>query len=484
MSSTLLRATVLAAALVGSLVAQVGSRNNASLLGRFAPPGFDFIDIWGYVSPTGGEYAILGASSGTFIVDCTDPRNPVQRAFFPGADTPYRDARSYRNYVYVVSGGDPGMQIIDMSDPDQPVLVQTWGTNLWGDCHNVSIDKQTGILYACGTPVGTPIVDLSIDPANPTLVGYGPWNYTHDLQVQDGLAHVSEITTDTYVLSDVAQLPTVYPVGSVFIDACHNAWPTRDNRYVLTSTEALGADPPGSMEPIPGGGLTVLDISDPFQPTPIAEWRLPGSGISIHNVYALDRVCHISYYSEGYRALDLTDPANPVVLAHYDTSPLTGGLTGAWGCYPFQPSGVIYISDQQQGLHILQTPTSARIYGESTPGTKEAPPQLRAFGAPFVGNARFGFEVLDAAPNAPATLVLSASPADIQISGVQINVELGAWIAIEQATTNARGRALWSVPLPGEFGKIEIYGQAFVLDPNGTSGWATSRGIESTTFDL
>ena len=34
-------------------------------------------DCWGYTSPTGREYAIIGDSSGTSFVEITDPASPV-----------------------------------------------------------------------------------------------------------------------------------------------------------------------------------------------------------------------------------------------------------------------------------------------------------------------------------------------------------------------------------------------------------------------
>ena len=153
-----------------------GASHNVTLAARFDPPGQTYNDVWGYVSPAGGEYAILGTSSGVYIIDCTDPANPVQRGFISASQSgwsssTWRDMRTYRNYIYVVTEGGGGTQIIDMADPDSPVLVKTWGQSIWRDAHNVALDTQTGTLYPCGTNVGVPIIDLSQDPLNPVQIG-------------------------------------------------------------------------------------------------------------------------------------------------------------------------------------------------------------------------------------------------------------------------------------------------------------------------
>ena len=57
---------------------------------------------------------------------------------------------------------------------------------------------------------------------------------------------------------------------------------------------------------------------------------------------------------EGVSIYDATYPANMVEVGHYDTSPFTGsGFNGAWGVYPFLPSGNLLVSDIEGGLYIL-----------------------------------------------------------------------------------------------------------------------------------
>ena len=56
------------------------------------------------------------------------------------------------------------------------------------------------------------------------------------------------------------------------------------------------------------------------------------------------------------RVFDISDPSNPIQVCNYDTySPASyNSYKGAWGVYPYLPSGNIIVSDMQSGLYILE----------------------------------------------------------------------------------------------------------------------------------
>ena len=78
---------------------------------------------------------------------------------------------------------------------------------------------------------------------------------------------------------------------------------------------------------------------------------IDGSG----NVFVKGNLAYLSAYVDGVVVLDISDPTTtPVLVGQYDTyEGLLTGFAGAWGVYPFQPSGNIYVSDLSTGLHIL-----------------------------------------------------------------------------------------------------------------------------------
>lgn len=75
----------------------------------------------------------------------------------------------------------------------------------------------------------------------------------------------------------------------------------------------------------------------------------------VHNLFIKGNYAHISYYKHGYVVLDISVPSNPFLIGEYDTySSNSGVYNGAWGCYPYLPSGVTLISDISTGLYVLQ----------------------------------------------------------------------------------------------------------------------------------
>ena len=66
----------------------------------------------------------------------------------------------------------------------------------------------------------------------------------------------------------------------------------------------------------------------------------------MHNLFILGDYAHVSYYSDGYVVLDISNPEAPVLAAEYSTSSM-------WGCYPYLPSGLTICSDMDDGLYVF-----------------------------------------------------------------------------------------------------------------------------------
>ena len=107
-------------------------------------------DFWGYVSPSGREYAIIGDSDGTSFVDITDPTAPIIEAKIPGPGSLWRDVKVHNAYAYIVSEGGDGIQVVDMSNIDIGVVthVNTVTTGGTSATHNIVIDTDSDSGYA------------------------------------------------------------------------------------------------------------------------------------------------------------------------------------------------------------------------------------------------------------------------------------------------------------------------------------------------
>jgi len=121
----------------------------------------------------------------------------------------------------------------------------------------------------------------------------------------------------------------------------HQGWTTEDGNYLFICDEA-------SQHPTPD--IFVYNISDPSNPQRVGQFGDPDA--TVHNLFVIGDYAITSYYSAGFRVLDVSDPVNPVVVDEYDTALSSRG--GAWGVYPFAPSGVIYVSDIQNGLYLFE----------------------------------------------------------------------------------------------------------------------------------
>lgn len=302
-------------------------------------------DVWGYTSPGGVELAIVGTFNGTSFVDATDAANATEIAFIPGPGSGWRDIKTYLSYAYIVNESSDGLQIVNLTDPLNPQETATSPyLGAFSTCHNIYIDTDTALLYAVGTNNGTQVLDIS-NPPNPVLVGTFDDYYVHDIFVKNGIGYAGAIYdgfVSTIDVSDSANLTTLdtEPTPSL---ACHNAWTTEDGNYCLTSDETTS------------GHLGVFDVSDPNNITYVTEWENPDEpSSSIHNVLVNGDYAFISWYTAGLEILDVTVPGNPQRVGNYDTYPGTGGFDGAWGVYPFAESGLVYVSDISTGLYIFE----------------------------------------------------------------------------------------------------------------------------------
>ncbi len=304
-----------------------------------------YADIWGYTAPGGDEYCIIGTKWGTAFYDMTIPSSPRYTGFVGGPKSSWRDAKVYRDYCYVTTEGGgtgEGLQIIDLSDPDNPTLVSTY-TATFTSAHNVYIDTAAGHAYVCGASGGTHILDLS-DPVNPVEVGLISSPYLHDIMARDGVLYGGAIGSGQLRMWDVSTPSNPVPIGarSTPGGSTHNVWPTDNGQYVLTTDETANGD------------LRIYDVTNLQNISEVASYRTGPSGSIIHNVHVRGDVAFISYYTEGMRLLDVSDPTAPVEIGFDDTFLATAtGFKGCWGIYPYAPSGAVYGSDIRNGLFTI-----------------------------------------------------------------------------------------------------------------------------------
>ena len=99
---------------------------------------FEGNDCWGYVSPSGREYALMGIRTAMVVVEITDPANPVIIDSVSHTDSLWGDMKTYQTYAYVVNESGGGLDVVDLSDVDNGnvTLVTSVTTGGFSDSHS------------------------------------------------------------------------------------------------------------------------------------------------------------------------------------------------------------------------------------------------------------------------------------------------------------------------------------------------------------
>lgn len=309
-------------------------------------------DVWGYVDEMGNEYALVGTSKGTSIVNVTDPTNPVEVFWLPGSTSIWRDPSSHGDYAYVTTEAEDGLLIIDLSPLPQATNLTTTlysgpANNPWQSAHTCFVDEN-GYAYVFGANRGNGgviILDVFTNPMAPIEVGvFDNW-YCHDGFVRNDTMYLANIYAGFFSLVDVSDKANPVLLGTKTTPSSftHNSWPSDNGQYVFTTDEISGAF------------IAAYDISDPTNIVEVDRIQnSPGSGIIPHNTHVKGDYLITSYYSDGVVIHDITYPYNIIKVAEYDTfEGQTISYDGCWGVYPFLPSGTILAADITNGLFVL-----------------------------------------------------------------------------------------------------------------------------------
>ncbi|HLT46196.1 MAG TPA: choice-of-anchor B family protein [Rubricoccaceae bacterium] len=306
-------------------------------------------DVWGYTAPDGTEYALMGVLDGLAIVQVPS-MEVVAHVPGPEDDDPYfhRDIKTFGHYAYVVAenlGTNEGLQVIDLSGLPESVELVSVHTEGVVSSHNLSVDAETGFLYVLDSDGdGVHVIDAS-DPRALRNVSTIEVPDVHDVLAVGDRVYVAEGRSPTFSIWDLSDKEAPAMISRVTIpDAgyVHNIWPTDDGRYVLTTEETADKT------------VKVWDVSDPENVTLVGEWL--GANRIAHNVHVRGRYAFLSHYAGGVIVVDIADPANPVEVARYDTTPEQdeANFTGTWGTTLPSPAGYVYGSDLDGRLTVLR----------------------------------------------------------------------------------------------------------------------------------
>lgn len=251
-----------------------------------------------YAYIVGGQFLSSDGTEGLRVIDISDPKNPFEVGF---CHTPIKATGIYVSGRYAYVNADT-LRVIDVSNPSKPVEVgsyKTPGGRAKAGLYGVHVVGQ--YAYVADADAGLRVIDIS-DPANPKEVGF-------------------------------CDRPG--EVRWVFVSGQY--------AYVADSILAIYNDGPG-------GGLRVIDISDPRNPRAVARRATVALSVHVSGNYAC-----VTNINDGIAVIDVSIPRNPKVMGSFDTE-------YAWGVYV---SGhYAYVADQKGLLVIdISDPKNLREVG-------------------------------------------------------------------------------------------------------------------------
>ena len=356
--------------------------------------GLSFVnDIWGWTDPqTRKDYALIGGTEGTVIVDISDPKRPDVVGILPAhtldpARPFWRDIKVYADHMYVVSEQLlHGVQVFDLTEvrgvTGDPVTFSE--TAHYGDftAHNININEDTGFLYVVGARNpdrslncggGLHMVDINT-PTSPTFAGcFEEHGYIHDTQCvvyqgpdadhrgkeicfnsshtpagapQPERTHFVAVVDVTSKSAPINLSMSTYP-NSGF---SHQGWLTPDHRFFLHGDEL--------DELIHGINTTTRVWSMSDLDNPSLEFVFENDTESIdHNLYTEGRVAYVSNYTSGLRIYDTRNVPEISEIAYFDVYPQNDDpiFEGTWSNYPFfRQKKIVAVSSIDRGLFVLR----------------------------------------------------------------------------------------------------------------------------------
>ncbi|HNX79685.1 MAG TPA: hypothetical protein PKJ24_07370, partial [Prolixibacteraceae bacterium] len=288
-----------------------------------------------YFDETANRLYVTAYFAGFEIWDVSALSAPVKIGGGPVTGLPRGGIFASGNYVYVVSVAD-GVQIFDVSLPASPV--NTGNCQL--DPNNLAWNsaKSGDQIFAALSDGGMKVVDVS-DPNNPVVAGTY-YDVVYGVGVASGKVYVVSYNYGLNIL-DVSNLSNITVTGNCSVPGFPYRVQVQGNYAYIGNTDsgsgginvvdvtdpahpALITTYPGYAEHVAAGGnvlaftgsslpCSILNISVPSAPVLASSWSLPTltSDIYVNGNYAYTG-------NNGFRVFDISDKTHPVQVG-YDT---------------------------------------------------------------------------------------------------------------------------------------------------------------------
>jgi len=401
---------------------------------------------------------VADGDNGLQIMDFSelgDPRNPVLRG---AAGPPAVDAAAAAGDIVCLSAGSAGLVVVDVGDPDRPIVTGRVGTP--GNAGGITVVDS--VVYVADDAVGLMLFNIS-DPADPRPMGVdNSPGRALDVAVSNSFAYVAD-EIDGLRVVNVVDPDTPWRVDTIDV-----------------SGAGLGVDVAGEYVYVAGaGGLHVVDVSSPVAGFVAGSSETLGSatGVAVrHDGGAAFVVEGIA----GVEVFDVSDPSSPVSVNHIVPRLRATGAAVS--------GGLVMLAEDTGGLRVVHAP---RI---------DAPPVVAAMpsdaietvtlveagpGGVFAAGQATGFFSVGIGDSLrpDGTLALPYTPSDIAVGGASAYVaSRNGGIDIIDVSDFSAPAAAGRVPYNGAAVAVAVSDSVVAFATGGRlfGAWVVADAVAST----
>ena len=379
------------------------------ILGSFATAGSAYA-----VALSGGVAFIVVRTFGFGWIEFVDVSDPSSPSFvnYWGSTTELDAVAIQGSLAYVAAGVSGGLQILDVSDLDAPVVIGSAPT--LGDAATDVVVKETRAYVANGgSPSGLQVIDIS-NPTAPSTLGFVETSsYGSGVAVGGDFAYMVATGDGGLQVIDIVGSGVVPVVGHV--DA-------------PSGTDILGIDVVNGLAYVGFGGFfeSGILITDPSLADPVL--GSIGSSGEAHDVAVIGTRAYVAIGSNsdsgnisGLEIVDVSDPEAPQFIGRIFA--FTEGLgIDVVGDYAYLATGMMINDYGTSGLEIInvENPAApARVARIDLPSEARDVKVVGTYA--FVTARQGGLLVVDiTVPSAPSLVTQLQTPGDaetIEVSG-------------------------------------------------------------------
>lgn len=304
-----------------------------------------------------GTYAYVAGVGGMEIVDISNPAAPQAVGHYDGGWNDIRVVNDGTNVVAFLSPfrSQDRTEVVNVTNPAAPVMVSL----LQEYSHSLFVQERNGKkeLYLATYNESVPKYDVTA-PLTPVRQGMaivpGEVSGVHDLFVAGDRIYANNTELGLVAFDTSGGFGTSnVELGRFTKGYSHASWAgtVGGRQIVLAGDEGMTRTPRG------GAHLSILE-GDPASPDFMKEiaFYQTRPEVGIHNFEVKGDRAYIAYYHDGVRIVDLSNPAQPREVAHYNNWIEDGAYGAAFeGAVGIRKAGdYVYVADLERGLLILK----------------------------------------------------------------------------------------------------------------------------------